>query len=89
MSNLMIGDKIQSREEVHAGFIPLIDCAPLVIARELGFDAKHGITLVLHKDVSWANIRDKAEAGAYDCAIMLAPMPLASTLGLGGGPRYQ
>jgi ABC-type nitrate/sulfonate/bicarbonate transport system substrate-binding protein len=72
------------RPEVHAGFIPLIDCAPLVIAKELGFDTKHGISMVLHKDVSWANIRDKAEAGVYDCAIMLAPMPLASTLGLGG-----
>jgi ABC-type nitrate/sulfonate/bicarbonate transport system substrate-binding protein len=72
------------RKEVHAGFIPLVDCAPLVIAKELGFDAAQGFSLILHKDVSWANIRDKAEAGVLDCAIMLAPMPLASTLGLGG-----
>lgn len=69
---------------LHAGFIPLIDCAPLVIARELGFDEAHGVRLELHREVSWANIRDKAEAGVFDCAIMLAPMPLASTLGLGG-----
>ena len=69
---------------LHAGFMPLIDCAPLVIAKELGFDAAQGLSLVLHREVSWANIRDKAEAGAFDCAIMLAPMPLASTLGLGG-----
>jgi two-component system, oxyanion-binding sensor len=78
------GAKVQSPDEVHAGFIPLTDCAPLVIAKELGFAAANGISLVLHKDVSWANIRDKAEAGIFDCAIMLAPMPLASTLGLGG-----
>jgi two-component system, oxyanion-binding sensor len=71
---------------VHAGFIPLTDCAPLVVAKELGFDAAHGIELHLQKEVSWANIRDKAEAGLLDCAIMLAPMPLASTLGLGGRP---
>jgi two-component system, oxyanion-binding sensor len=69
---------------IHAGFIPLTDCAPLIVAKELGFDRKHGVSLELHKDVSWANIRDKAEAGLIDCAIMLAPMPLASTLGLGG-----
>lgn len=69
---------------IHAGFIPLIDCAPLAIAKELGFDTAHGLSLVLHREVSWANIRDKAEAGLFDCAIMLAPMPLASTLGLGG-----
>lgn len=71
---------------VHAGFIPLTDCAPLVIAKELGFDTAHELSLQLHKEVSWANIRDKAEAGLLDCAIMLAPMPLASTLGLGGRP---
>lgn len=69
---------------VHAGFMPLIDCAPLVIAHELGFAAANDIALELHREVSWANIRDKAEAGIFDCAIMLAPMPIASTLGLGG-----
>lgn len=74
------------RREVHAGFIPLTDCAPLVVAKEMGFDHANGISLTLHKEVSWANIRDKVEAGYLDCAIGLAPMPLASTLGLGGRP---
>lgn len=77
---------VRGRTEIHAGFIPLIDCAPLVVAKELGFDAANGLDLVLHREVSWANIRDKVEAGLLDCAIMLAPMPLASTLGLGGRP---
>lgn len=72
--------------QIHAGFIPLVDCAPLVIAKEMGFDTSEGIELVLHREVSWANIRDRVEAGAFDCAIMLAPMPLAATLGLGGRP---
>ena len=75
--------------EIHAGFIPLTDCAPLVIAKEMGFDRAHGVDLVLHKEVSWANIRDKAEAAVFDCAIMLAPMPLASTLGLGPSHHGQ
>lgn len=70
--------------EVHAGFLPLTDCAPLVIARELGLDRANGVNLILHKEASWANIRDKIEAGYLDCAIALAPMPLAATLGLGG-----
>jgi two-component system, oxyanion-binding sensor len=68
---------------VEAGFIPLLDCAPLVIARELGFDSRCGLTLHLHREVSWANIRDKLDVGAFDCAHMLAPMPIAATLGLG------
>ena len=71
---------------VHAGFVPLTDCAPLVVAKELGFDAANGFSFELHREASWANIRDKVEADALDCAIMLAPMPLASTLGLGGRP---
>lgn len=68
---------------VHAGFIPLLDCAPLVIAKECGFDARFGLSLHLHREVSWANIRDKLDVGAFDCAHMLAPMPVAATLGLG------
>lgn len=72
--------------EIHAGFIPLTDCAPLVVAKQMGFDRANGFSLTLHKEVSWANIRDKVEAGYLDCAIALAPMPLASTLGLGGRP---
>ena len=68
---------------MRAGFIPLLDCAPLVIARELGFDRRFGLSLHLHREVSWANIRDKLDLGAFDCAHMLAPMPIAATLGLG------
>lgn len=68
---------------VHAGFIPLLDCAPLVIARERGFDQQFGFSFQLHREVSWANIRDKLDVGVFDCAHMLAPMPLAATLGLG------
>jgi ABC-type nitrate/sulfonate/bicarbonate transport system substrate-binding protein len=69
--------------EIHAGFIPLSDCAPLVIASELGFDRRYGFSLVLHREASWANIRDKVDVGALDCAHMLAPMPIAAHLGLG------
>ena len=68
---------------VHAGFIPLLDCAPLVIARERGFDRQFGFAFQLHREVSWANIRDKLDVGVFDCAHMLAPMPIAATLGLG------
>ena len=68
---------------MHAGFIPLLDCAPLVIAKELGFDRRFGLSLHLHREVSWANIRDKLDIGVFDCAHMLAPMPIAATLGLG------
>lgn len=67
---------------IRAGFIPLTDCAPLLIASAKGFDREFGFTLELHREVSWANIRDKVDIGTFDCAHMLAPMPLASALGV-------
>lgn len=66
------------------GFIPLTDCAPLVVAREQGFFAEFGLDVTLSREPSWANIRDKVVLGVLDGAQMLAPMPLAITLGLSG-----
>lgn len=65
------------------GFVPLTDCAPLVVARELGFFAEAGLDVTLSREASWANIRDKVAVGALDGAQMLATMPLSLTLGLG------
>jgi NitT/TauT family transport system ATP-binding protein/nitrate/nitrite transport system substrate-binding protein len=70
-------------ETVRAGFIPLVDCAPLVIAAAKGFDRGEGFELKLSREASWANIRDKTEFGAFDCAHMLAPMVVANAIGLG------
>ena len=41
-----------------------------------------GIDLTLVRESSWANIRDRVAVGHFDVAHMLAPMPIASTLGL-------
>ena len=62
------------------GFIPLTDCAPLVVAKEKGMFAKHGLSVELSRESSWANIRDKVCTGMLDGAQMLAAMPLASAL---------
>ncbi|QCI64888.1 CmpA/NrtA family ABC transporter substrate-binding protein [Phreatobacter stygius] len=70
-------------KQVSVGFIPLTDAAPLIAARECGFAAKAGIELDLVREVSWANIRDKLSVGLFDAAHMLAPMALASALGIG------
>jgi NitT/TauT family transport system ATP-binding protein len=68
---------------VRIGFIPLVDAALLVAARDEGFAADEGLTLELIREVSWANIRDKLNVGLFDAAHMLAPAAIASTLGLG------
>ena len=66
------------------GYIPLLDCLPLVIAQERGLFAARGLTVELSCEASWANIRDKLIVGHLDGAQMLAPMLLAASLGVGG-----
>lgn len=73
-----------NKTQLQLGFVPLTDSAPLVMAKELGFFRAEGLEVILRKQNSWATLRDKLQVGILDGAQMLAPMPLASQLGLGG-----
>lgn len=75
------------KKDLKIGFIPLTDCAVLVIAKEKGFFAKHGLNVELSKEASWANVRDKMTVGELDASHMLAAMPIASTLGVGSSKK--
>ncbi len=44
---------------LRVGFVPLVDSAPLVMAQEPGLFAKHGLSVQLSREISWATIRDK------------------------------
>jgi len=68
--------------KISAGFLPLIDSAILIAAREKGFAKEEGIELQLSREMSWANIRDRISVGQLDVAHMLAPLPVAQNLGL-------
>lgn len=70
-------------QTVSIGFIPLIDCAALAVAVDCGFATSAGLNLVLSKEPSWAAIRDKVTVGHLNCAHMLGPMVVASSLGVG------
>ena len=74
------------KEQLTIGFVPLTDSAPLVIAKSQGFFAEQGLQVRLEKQNSWATLRDKLHEGILDAAQMLAPMPLASSMGLGCYP---
>lgn len=67
---------------ITAGFLPLLDSALLVAAREKGFAEEEGIELALVRENSWATIRDRLAVGHFDVAHVLAPMPIAFNLGL-------
>jgi nitrate/nitrite transport system substrate-binding protein len=68
------------------GMIALTDCAPIVMAHELGYFKKFGINSVVSKEASWAVIRDKLSLGENHATHMLIGMPFASTMGLAGSP---
>ncbi|MEO1151665.1 MAG: CmpA/NrtA family ABC transporter substrate-binding protein [Pseudomonadota bacterium] len=77
------------QKKLTVGFVPLIDSAPLVAAKEKGFFEKHGLNVDLAAHMSWSNIRDRLAAGALDAAQMLAPMTPASWLDNAyGGARF-
>jgi ABC-type nitrate/sulfonate/bicarbonate transport system substrate-binding protein len=72
-----------ARRPLRVGFVPLTDCAPLVMAHELGLFRKYGLRVALHRELGWATIRDKIVHGELEASHALAAMPLAATLGLG------
>ena len=67
---------------LRVGFIPLVDAAVLIAAADRGFAAEEGLALDLVREVSWSNVRDKLKLGHFDAAHILAPLPIAETLGL-------
>jgi len=65
-------------------YMPLVDAAPLIVAREMGFDHAEGISLDLQPAPSWSSLRDMLAFGHVDAAHLLSPIPVAMALGLGG-----
>ena len=64
------------------GFIPLVDAAALIVAVDQGFTTDEGLDVTLVREVSWSNVRDKLNIGLFDAAHLLAPVAIASSLGL-------
>jgi NitT/TauT family transport system ATP-binding protein len=71
------------RTDLTVGFMPLLDCALLVVAHEVGMARQQGLSLRLLRESSWANIRDRLAIGHFDAAHMLAPMVVAANCGAG------
>jgi ABC-type nitrate/sulfonate/bicarbonate transport system substrate-binding protein len=72
---------------VRVGFMPLTDCASVVVAAARGFDRKYGIRIVLSRESSWAGVRDKLGAGDLDAAHALYGMLYGVQMGIGCFPR--
>nr|MBI3612550.1 ABC transporter substrate-binding protein [Nitrospirota bacterium] len=70
--------------KLKVGFIPLTDCASVVMAHELGLYKKYGLEVTVSKEASWAAVRDKLTIGDLQASHILYGMPYASTLGIVG-----
>ena len=76
--------------DLHLGYVPLVDAAPLLLAEGLGFAEEEGLRLVLHPAPSWASLRDMLALGQVSAAQMLAPLPVALAVGLARSPvRFE
>jgi two-component system, oxyanion-binding sensor len=72
-----------NHERLRIGFIPLCDAAALMVAVDRGFTKAEELDVELVREVSWSNVRDKLNIGIFDAAHLLAPVAIASSLGLG------
>jgi nitrate/nitrite transport system substrate-binding protein len=78
------GSDKPEKEEVKIGFIPLTDCASVVMASVLGCDKKYGVKIVPSKEASWAGVRDKLVNGELDMAHVLYGLVYGVHLGIAG-----
>lgn len=71
------------KDALKLGFIKLTDCAPLVIARELGYFDDEGLSVTVEAQANWKILLDRVISGELDGAHMLAGQPIAATIGFG------
>ncbi len=69
--------------ELKFGFIKLTDCAPLIIAKELGYFEDEGLFVEIEAQANWKVLLDRVISGELDGAHMLAGQPLGATIGIG------
>jgi nitrate/nitrite transport system ATP-binding protein len=78
----VIGQATRLKTNPTIGFIPLTDCAPIIIAKEKGFFAEEGLEdVVLQREPNWKAIAQGVATGRLDAAQMVAGMPLSMTIG--------
>ena len=81
------GSDAPEKKEVKIGFIPLTDCASIVMASVLGLDQKYGVKIIPTKESSWASVRDKLISGENDFTHMLLGQVYGVHLGVGGNKK--
>ncbi len=71
------------KRDLKIGFIAITCATPIIMADPMGFYRRQGLNVEVIRTAGWAVIRDRSIAREFDAAHMLAPMPLAMSLGVG------
>ncbi len=85
-TELFAQNTVPEKKDLKIGFIPITCATPIIMAKPLGFYEKQGLNVDVIKTAGWAVIRDKTINKEYDAAHMLAPMPIAMSMGIGSNP---
>ena len=75
------------KKDLKVGFIPITCATPLILAHPLRYYAAEGLNVEVIKTAGWALIRDKVLNKEYDASHMLAPMPIAISMGVGSSAQ--
>lgn len=71
------------KSKIKIGYVPMLDCASLIIAQELGYFEKYGVTVSLSREAGWASVREKLINGELHASHAPASMVFELTCGLG------
>ena len=87
MQALAQDKRAPEKKNLKIGFIPITCATPLILAHPLRYYAAEGLEVEVIKTAGWALIRDKVLNKEYDAAHMLAPMPIAISMGVGSSAQ--
>lgn len=74
---------LRSSRRITIGYVPLTDCAPLIVAHDHGHFTRHGLDVRLSREAGWASVREKMLHGELDAAHAPASMVIEMSHGLG------
>ncbi|MDE2185637.1 MAG: nitrate ABC transporter substrate-binding protein [Thiomonas sp. 13-66-29] len=77
---------VPEKKDLKIGYLPITCASPIIIGKQSGYFEQAGLNVELLKTPGWALVRDKTINGDFDAAQMLAPMPLAISMGAGSAP---
>lgn len=77
------GSDAPEKSLLNLGYLPLTDSASLIVAATQGFAAPYGLSLQLHRQASWAGLRDRLLNGELDAAQGLYGLIYGVHLGIG------